>query len=149
MASGGKTSGLRNGIQKVETFIFVIFGPNWSILNEFGRNSSFTKSLDLSIAPGRSGTCFSSCLASSTYFSIRKLFPFDMVFHVIVCVCSHRFHSLKSVSGPCSIEIIYPREWRIAIPASLMRVDKRQLLSIFYDFLLPFLKIWNGIPDKL
>ena len=28
------------------------------------------------------------------------------------------------ISRPCSIEIMYPREWRIAIPASLMQVDK-------------------------
>ena len=31
----------------------------------------------------------------------------------------------KLISGPCSIEIMYPCEWRIAIPASLMRVEKR------------------------
>ena len=29
----------------------------------------------------------------------------------------------QPISGPCSIEIIYPREWQIAIPASLMRVE--------------------------
>ena len=40
------------------------------------------------------------------------------------CVSTHRVHSLKSVSGPCSVEIMYPCEWRIAIPASLMRVDQ-------------------------
>ena len=27
------------------------------------------------------------------------------------------------LSGPCSIKIMYPCEWRIAIPTSLMRVD--------------------------
>ena len=31
---------------------------------------------------------------------------------------------LQLISGPCSIEIeMYPGEWQIAIPASLMRVD--------------------------
>ena len=32
-------------------------------------------------------------------------------------------HPLQLISGPCSIEKVYPREWRIAIPASLLRVD--------------------------
>ena len=31
----------------------------------------------------------------------------------------------KLISGPCSIEKVDPREWRIAIPASLMRVEQR------------------------
>ena len=30
----------------------------------------------------------------------------------------------QPISRPCSIEIMYPREWRIAIPASLMRVEQ-------------------------
>ena len=34
----------------------------------------------------------------------------------------------KPGPGPCSIEIMYPREWRIAIPASLMRVDDTEIL---------------------
>ena len=38
-----------------------------------------------------------------------------------------RSTALEPISGPCSIEIIDPREWRIAIPASLMRVEKRYL----------------------
>ena len=38
-------------------------------------------------------------------------------------MCTHRIHSLNSVCGPCSIEKVYPCEWRIAIPTSLMRVD--------------------------
>jgi len=41
----------------------------------------------------------------------------------IPCLCSHVLHPQPS-SGPCSIEVIYPCKWRIAIPASLMRVDK-------------------------
>ena len=31
--------------------------------------------------------------------------------------------TFQPISRPCSIEKVYPREWRIAIPASLMRVD--------------------------
>ena len=30
---------------------------------------------------------------------------------------------LQPISGPCGIEVKYPRESRIAIPASLIRVD--------------------------
>ena len=30
----------------------------------------------------------------------------------------------SSSSGPCSIDVLHPREWRIAIPASSMWVDK-------------------------
>ena len=41
----------------------------------------------------------------------------------VFCVDTHWFHSLKSISGPCSIEKVYPREWRIASPASLMQVE--------------------------
>ena len=33
-------------------------------------------------------------------------------------------HPLQLISGPCSIEIMYPCEWRIAIPASLMQVEE-------------------------
>ena len=32
--------------------------------------------------------------------------------------------SLQPISRPCSIEIMYPREWRIAIRASLMHGQK-------------------------
>ena len=39
----------------------------------------------------------------------------------------HNAHPLKLMSGPCSIEIMYPCEWQIAIPASLMRVDHSDL----------------------
>ena len=49
-------------------------------------------------------------------------------------MCTHRIHSLKSVSGPCSIEKVYPREWRIAIPASLMRVEKQFFIDFYYLF---------------
>ena len=49
---------------------FVISGLNLVNLNKFGRNSSFTRQMGLIIASSRSGTCFSFCLASSTYFSI-------------------------------------------------------------------------------
>ena len=110
-----------SGIQNFETRIFVIFDTNCVILNNFCRNSSFTGSGGWIIDSSRSGSCFSSCLASSKYFSIRKTCLFDVF--LFFCVSTHRFHSLKSVSGPCSIEIMYPCEWRIAIPASLMRVD--------------------------
>ena len=30
----------------------------------------------------------------------------------------------QPISEPCRVEMMYPREWQIAIPASLMRVDK-------------------------
>ena len=78
------------------------------------------------IASSRSGTCFSSCLTSSTYVSITKqLFSYGQL--VFLCGDQHRFHSLISISGPCSIKKVYPREWRIAIHVSLMRVDDHNL----------------------
>ena len=61
-----------SGIQKVKTLNFAIWDPNLVILNKCCRNSSFTKSLGLIIASSRSGTCFSSCLASSIYFYITN-----------------------------------------------------------------------------
>ena len=125
---------LRNsGIQKVETLVFLILDPNWIILNNFCRNSAFTGSVGRIIASSRSGTCFSSCLTSSKHFSIRKKYVFYRV-KVFLCSCTRRFHSLKSISGPSSIEMMYPREWRIAIPASLMRVDE-SYVSVSYTHL--------------
>ena len=62
-----------SGILNFETLIFLIFDPNWSILNNFCRNASFTGSVGWIIDSSRSGTCFSFCLASSKQFSIRKI----------------------------------------------------------------------------
>ena len=76
-----------SGIQKVETPIFGIWDPNWSILNKIGRNPSFTRPGGWSIASSRSGTYFSSCLASSIYFSIRKSVFF--LGTTSFCVCAH------------------------------------------------------------
>ena len=51
----------------------------------------------------------------------------------------------QPISRPCSIEIMYPCEWRIAIPASLMRVEKAHVGVFFnrfsdvFDETLPFL----------
>ena len=45
-------------------------------------------------------------------------------FFLILGPRSHNAHPLNLISGPCSIEMMYPREWRISIPASLMRVDE-------------------------
>ena len=39
---------------------------------------------------------------------------------------------LQPISGPCSIEIMYPREWRIAMPASLMQVEYAVAFSVNY-----------------
>ena len=40
-------------------------------------------------------------------------------------ICFWILQYRKSIfSGPCSIEKVYPCEWRIAIPASLMWVEK-------------------------
>ena len=54
------------------TSMFVILDIICRIFNKISRNSSFTGSVGLIIASSRSGTCFSSCLTSSIYFSIRK-----------------------------------------------------------------------------
>ena len=71
-------------------------------------------------------------------FSIRK----NVVLYVFVFfdVSTHRVHSLKSVSGPCSIEKVYPREWQIAIPASLMRVDMTHIVFVLWCSGKAFLK---------
>ena len=58
------------------------------ILNNFCGNSSFTGSEGLIIASNRSGTCFSSCLASSIYFSTTKI-CFSLV-QLPFCVPGHR-----------------------------------------------------------
>ena len=113
-----------SGIQKAETLIFVIFDIICVFLNKIRRNSCFTGSVGLIIASSRSGMGFSSCLTSSIYFSIRNMYVCFYGVKVFLCSDTHCFHSLKSISGPCSIEKVYPREWRIAIPASLKRVDK-------------------------
>ena len=65
-----------SGIRNFGTLIFVIFDTDLVILNNFCRNSSFTGSVGLIIDSSRSGTCFSSCLASSIYFSLRKKWLF-------------------------------------------------------------------------
>ena len=92
------------------------------ILNTIGRNSSFTKKVGLIIDSSRSGACFSSCLTSSIYFYITKKCLLDRV-TLCFCVGTHHFHSLKPISRPCSMEKVFPRAWRIAIPTSLMRVE--------------------------
>ena len=40
-------------------------------------------------------------------------------------------HPIQPISGACSIEIMYPGEWRVAIPASLMRVDNAASRPVF------------------
>ena len=117
MASGGKL--WISGIQKVETSIFLILDLIWVILNEIGCDSSFTGSVGLIIASSRSGTCFSSCLASSIYFFYNKKKSFSWG----QLPRTYRVHFLQPISRPCSIEKVYPREWRIATPASLMQVE--------------------------
>ena len=51
------------------------------------------------------------------------------------------FQPLQPTSRPCSIEIMYPREWRIAIPASLMRVE-HILRNLFFKS--GFWKPWDA-----
>ena len=94
-----------SGIQKVETLIFGILGLNWFNLNKFGRNSSFTRQVGLIIGSSRSGTSFSSCLASSTYFPIpvtKKCLFLRYNFLFVSAPCGA--YPLQPISGPCSIE---------------------------------------------
>ena len=118
----------------------MISGLNWVILNKFCRNSSFMKQVGLIIASSRSGTSFSSWLASSTYFSITKKCVV-LRYNILFVSAPPGVHPLpthfwtlqygkvsfldpavwKSIL-PCEWNIL-PCEWRIAIPASLMRVD--------------------------
>ena len=112
---------------------FLDFRANLWILNKNCRSSSFTRPVGLIIDSIRSGTCFSSCLVSSIFFHKKHVsFSSGQLWW------THHFHFLQPLSRSCSIEKVYPREWRIAIPASLMRVDKRpnnQKPSGFYYFL--------------
>ena len=54
----------------------------------------------------------------------------------------------QPIPRPCSIEIMYPREWRIAIPASLMRVDKGPPKAFFLFFWLMFGRLRGQILQK-
>ena len=89
-------------IQKVETLILVISALNRLLFMVFLRNSSFTGSVGLIIASSRSGTSFSSCLASSIYFPITKkcLFLGSTLF---LCHRDPDANPLQPISGPCSI----------------------------------------------
>ena len=100
------------------------FGSKFFTLNNIRSNSFFYK-VGMINNSSRSGTCFSFCLTSSIYFSITQRYVFEWV-NCCLCPGTHHFHSLKPISGPCSIEIMYPREWRIAIPASLVWGDERR-----------------------
>ena len=44
-------------------------------------------------------------------------------------------HSLQSLSGPRSIEMIYPCQWRIALHTSLMRVDIASPIHTFSSYI--------------
>ena len=94
-----------SGIQKVETLIFLIFDEICVILDNFCRNSSFTGSVGLIIGSSRSGTCFSSCLASSIYFSIRK----KCIFSSVQLPRTYCVHFLRPISRPCSMEKVSSR----------------------------------------
>ena len=59
-----------------QTRFFVILGLICIVLNKICCHSSFTGLVDLIIGSSRSGTCFSSCLTSSTCFSVTKKFLF-------------------------------------------------------------------------
>ena len=58
---------------------------------------------------------------SDTLFYSKKLFFLGST--PFLCAVPTRVHPLQSMSGPCSIETMYPCEWRIAIPVSLMWVE--------------------------
>ena len=64
---------------------------------------SFTKSLDLVIDFSRSGTCLSSCLASSIYCSITKTCLF-LGYNFLFVSSFSVVYPLQPISRPCSIE---------------------------------------------
>ena len=121
----------------------MISGLNWLILIKFCRNSSFTRRVGLIIASSRSGASFSSCLASSIYFSITKTCIFLRYCFLFVSL-SPDVHPSQPISGPCSKKSIPPREWRIAIPASLMRVDYFLANRIAKNYQKGNVVIWGG-----
>ena len=100
----------------------MISGLNWFILNKFCRNSSFTGSVGLIIASSRSGTSFSSRLASSIYFSITKKCIF-LGKNFLFVSGPPDAHPLQPISGPCSIEKYPFSRMANGYPASLMRAD--------------------------
>ena len=62
------------------------------------------------------------------------------VFHIPT-----RSHGRHPLSGPFSIDIIYPRKWQIAIPLSLMRVDEHILLFFATFVVVFFLPVRGGL----
>ena len=69
--------------------ILVILDLTLVIMNKTDQASSFTRQVGVIIASSRSGTCFSSCLTSSKYFSISKI---------------HTNHHKKSRKGQASLQ---------------------------------------------
>ena len=108
----------------------MISGLNWVIFLKFCRNSSFTGSVGLIIVPSRSGTCFSSCLVSSLYFSITKN-VFFLGTTSFLCPGPLVFTPSNPFPDTAVQKSILPREWRTAIPASLMRDDQLSLVCWF------------------
>ena len=108
----------------MQTRVLVISGLNCVILHEFARHSSFTRPGDIIIDSSRSGTCFSSCLASSTHFSITQTI-ICLRYNFLLCQRPPMSTPFNPFLDPAVYKSILPREWRIAIPASLMRIDKQ------------------------
>ena len=111
--------------QKVKAPNSWILHLNWIMVMVFLRNSSFTISDGFIIDSSRYGSIFWPCMMSPTYFPITEAFFFlgTTSFLCPVPPVVAVVHPLQPISGPCSIEIIYPCELHRAIPASWMRVD--------------------------
>ena len=120
---------LRNsGIQNFETLIFLISDLIWVILNNFCRNSSFTRPAGGIIASADPARVFHP-VWRPRYIFLQE----NMSFSWGQLSRTYRVHLLQPISRPCGMEKVYPREWRIAIPASLMPVHN----DLYHSGLVP------------
>ena len=106
-----------SGIQNFETLIFVIFDPNWSILDNFCRNSSYRIS----------GPHYRFQQLRHVFFILSGVLNI-FLYKKKVFFLGFNFpgQTVSTFSNPFPDPAVwkrYPCEWRIAIPASLMRVD--------------------------
>ena len=112
-------------IHEVEALNYWIWNLSWVILSNILHNLSFAGQVGFIVHSSRSVAKFWPHMMSPPYFCIRRTF-----FHwgpLSFCLSSTEVHILQPISEPCSLDMMYPREWRIARHASLMRVDKHAL----------------------
>ena len=105
-----------------QTCIFQFWGP---VIECLGQKWVEQDLLCSCRPPPTEFRCFSGHLKSANPHFCAFRFK-TTTFFDLVCV-SHVVHPLKPLSEPCSIEILYPRQWQVTILASLMQVEKHKV----------------------